>query len=97
MDTAAVPDMVRVAMALTQVPVMAPPTGAGLGAMAQTTQITDTRAVMRMAVPSSAAAVVDPVVMAARLAVEVWAGNAERQQHELQFRGQRVQAHQKTR
>ena len=98
MDTAAVPDMVRAAMALTQVPVIAPPTGAGLGAMAQTTQITDTRAVMRMAVPSSAAAVVDQVVVtAARLPVEDWAGNAARQQRELQFRGQRVQAHQKTR
>ena len=89
--------MVRV-VAVTRVPVTAPPMGAGLGAMAQTMQTTDTRAVMRMAVPSSAAAVLDPVVMtAARLPVEDWAGNAARQQHELQFRGQRVQAHQKTR
>ena len=66
--------------------------------MAQTTEITDTRAVMMMAVPSLADAVVDPVVVtAARLPAEAWAGNAARQQRELQFHGQRVQAHQKTR
>ena len=98
MDTAAVPDTVRVAMALTRVPVTALPMGAGLGAMAQTTQITDTRAVMMMAVPSLADAVVDPVaVMAARLPAEVWAGNAARPQRELQCRGQRAQVLRKTR
>ena len=67
--------------------------------MAQTTQITDTRAVMTMAVPSSAdAVVVDPVaVTAARLPAEAWVGNAARPQHELQFRGQRARVRQKTR
>ena len=89
--------MVRVA-AVTRVPVTVPRMGAGLGAMAQTTRITDTRAVMMTVVPSLVVAVVDPVVVtAARLPVEVWVGNAARQQRELQFRGQRVQAHQKTR
>ena len=92
MDTAVVPDMVRVAMALTRVPVTAPPMGAGLGAMAQTMQITDTRAVMMTVVPSLVGAVADPVaVMAARLPAEAWAGNVARPQRGPLFRGQRVQ------
>ena len=98
MDTAVVPDTVRVAMAVTRVPVTVPRMGAGLGAMAQTTQITDTRAVMMTVVPSLVVAAAEPVVvMAARLPAEAWAGNAERPQRELQFRGQRAQVHQKTR
>ena len=89
--------MARVA-AVTRVPVTAPPMGAGLGAMAQTMQITDTRVAMRMAVPSLVVAVAEPVaVMVARLPAEAWAGNAVYLQRELQFHGQRVQAHQKTR
>lgn len=92
-----VPDTVRVA-AVTRVPVTALPMGAGLGAMVQTTQITDTRAVMTTAVPSLVDAVVDPVaVMAARLPAEAWVGNAARPQRELQFRGQRAQVLRKTR
>ena len=66
--------------------------------MAQTTQTTDTSAVMTMAVPSLVDAVADPVaVMAARLPAEAWAGNAARPQRELQFRDQRVQVLRKTR
>ena len=90
--------MVRVAMALTQVPVMAPPTGAGLGAMAQTTQITDTRAVMMTVVPSLVVAAAEPVVVtAAHLPAEAWAENAARRRRELLYHGQLAQVLRKTR
>ena len=88
--------MVRV-VAVTRVPVTAPPMGAGLWAMAQTTQTTDTRAVMTMAVPSLVVAVADPVaVMAARLPAEAWAENAARRRRELLYHGQLAQVLRKT-